>query len=80
MLTKIQRWGNSLAVRIPKAFAADAQLNDNSLVEISLVDGQIVLKPLVGPEWTLDLLLAGVDENNLHHEMDTGPAQGNETW
>jgi antitoxin MazE len=39
MLTKVQKWGNSLALRIPKAFALDAGLEDDSAVEISLVDG-----------------------------------------
>jgi len=80
MLTKVQKWGNSLAVRIPKAFAADARLENDSIVEISLVDGQIVVKPLSTAGWTLESLLAGVNPNNLHHETDTGAAAGNEAW
>jgi len=39
MLTKVKKWGNSLALRMPKAFALDAQLANDSLVEISIVDG-----------------------------------------
>jgi len=80
MLTKIQKWGNSLALRIPKAFALDAQLNNDSLVEISLVDGQIIVTPVVAPNWTLEELLAGINKNNIHHEVDTGSAVGNEVW
>jgi antitoxin MazE len=80
MLTKVQKWGNSLALRIPKAFAADAQLENDSLVEISLVDGQIIIKPVSGSNWTLEQLLAGVTEDNLHHEVDFGPSIGNEAW
>ncbi|MBN2548356.1 MAG: AbrB/MazE/SpoVT family DNA-binding domain-containing protein [Anaerolineales bacterium] len=80
MLTRVQKWGNSLALRIPKAFAADAQLADDTVVEISLVDGQIVIKPVSAPRWTLDTLLAGVTSGNLHHETDTGDALGNEIW
>jgi antitoxin MazE len=45
MLTKVQKWGNSLALRIPKAFALDAQLNPDSLVKISIVKGRIVMTP-----------------------------------
>jgi antitoxin MazE len=45
MLTKVQKWGNSLALRIPKAFACDSQLENDSLVEISLVEGQIIVFP-----------------------------------
>ena len=47
MLTKVQKWGNSLALRIPKAFALDAQLENDSFVEISIVEGQIILRPLL---------------------------------
>ena len=80
MLTKIQKWGNSLALRIPKAFALDAQLENDSVVEVSLVDGQIVIKPVIAPHWTLDRLLEGVNSENIHQETDTGNAIGNEIW
>ena len=80
MLTKVQKWGNSLALRIPKSFAADAHIEKDSVVEVSLVDGQIIVKPVVMPKWTLDQLLAGVKIENIHHEMDTGDPVGNEVW
>jgi len=80
MLTKVKKWGNSLALRIPKAFAHDAQLENDSTVEISLVDGQIVIKPVIKRNWTLAQLLTGVTKDNLHAETDTGEALGNEVW
>ena len=80
MFTKVQKWGNSLALRIPKAFALDAQLKNNSVVEVSLVDGQIVIKPVAVQAWSLEQLLSGVTSKNLHHETDTGEAVGNEVW
>jgi antitoxin MazE len=80
MLTKIQKWGNSLALRIPKAFALDAQLENDSFVEISIVDGQIIITPVVAPSWTLEELLAGINKKNTYHEVDTGLAVGNEVW
>lgn len=80
MLTKVQKWGNSLALRIPKAFAQDAQLEQDSIVEISLVDGQIIITPVEAPGWTLDELLAGITEKNIHPEVDAGPAVGSEAW
>jgi len=80
MLTKVQKWGNSLALRIPKAFAADAQLENDSLVEISFVKGKIIITPVPTPTWTLEELLAGITKDNLHNEIDTGPAVGNEVW
>ena len=80
MLAKVQKWGNSLALRIPKAFAVDAQLENDSLVEMSIVKGKIVITPVPAPSWTLEELLAGINRNNLHHEIDTGNAVGNEVW
>lgn len=80
MRTKIQKWGNSLALRIPKPFALDAQLENNSIVEISLVDGRIVIKPIAAHHWTLEQLLSGVTSDNLHQEIDIGAAVGNEVW
>ncbi|MBM3137318.1 MAG: AbrB/MazE/SpoVT family DNA-binding domain-containing protein [Chloroflexi bacterium] len=80
MLTKVQKWGNSLALRIPKAFARDAQLENESFVEITVVEGQIIITPVEAPSWTLEELLAGITKKNLHHEIDTGYAVGNEIW
>ena len=80
MRTKVQKWGNSLALRIPKSFAADIQLKDDSVVDISLVDGKIVLMPVELPKWTLEQLLAGITKENIHQEIDTGTSQGNEAW
>lgn len=80
MLTKVQKWGNSLALRIPRAFALDAQLENDTIVEVSLVDGQIVIKPVPAQNWTLDELLSGVNSENIHHETPTGDVFGNEIW
>ena len=80
MKTKVQRWGNSLAVRIPKSFAEEVGLGDNSSIEMRLVKGGLLLEP--SPVWApgLDELLEGVTEANLHDEVDSGPAQGSEAW
>ena len=80
MLTKVQKWGNSLALRIPKAFARDANLDNESAVEISMVNGQIIITPVVAITWTLDELLAGINITNIHREIDTGSPVGNEVW
>ena len=80
MLTKVQKWGNSLALRIPKAFAVEALLENNSFVEISISERQIIITPVPTPSWTLDELLADITDTNLHNEIDTGFAVGNEVW
>jgi antitoxin MazE len=78
--TRVKKWGNSLALRIPKPLAAEVGLDDNSLVELSLVDGKLIITPGVEPELQLADLLAQVTEDNLHGEVETGPAVGREAW
>ncbi|WP_250124826.1 AbrB/MazE/SpoVT family DNA-binding domain-containing protein [Chroococcidiopsis sp. CCMEE 29] len=80
MKTRIQKWGNSLALRIPKSFANEVGLESNALVELALVNGQLVVTPISAPSVTLDGLLAGVTAENIHAEVDTGSAVGNEVW
>ena len=78
--TRLQKWGNSLALRIPKSFATEVGLQTDSSVEVSLVKGKLVIAPIVKPKLTLRALLAQVTDNNLHHEVDTGSAVGSEAW
>lgn len=80
MRTKVQKWGNSLALRIPKYFADEVGLQKESSVEVSLSDGKLVITPVAKPRHTLKQLLAGITGENLHREVDFGPAAGNETW
>lgn len=80
MQTRVQRWGNSLALRIPKPLADEAGLRDDSPVQLTLRDKQLVIEPLVQEPLTLDALLAQVTAENLHREVDTGPAVGGEIW
>ena len=79
MKTRVQKWGNSLAVRIPKPFAEGAGLLASSEVEVSLEKGVVRLTP-IRPRWKLDQLLAGVRKRNLHSEVESGPAVGREAW
>jgi len=80
MRTRVQKWGNSLALRIPKSFAAEVGLERETSVEVSLADGKLVITPVAKPNLTLRQLLAKVTKDNLHHEIDTGLAIGNEAW
>ena len=80
MKSKVQRWGNSLAVRIPKAFAEEVGLADDSPIEMRLFKGGLLLEPSSAWAPSLDELLDGVADSNLHDETDTGPAQGREVW
>jgi antitoxin MazE len=80
MKTRMQKWGNSLAIRIPKAFATEVGLKEESEVDVSLKSGKLVVVPVEKPGVTLKMLLARITEENIHREVDTGPATGRESW
>ena len=80
MRTNIQKWGNSLALRIPKPLAEQAHITQGSLVEIKIVDDVLQIEPVAPQQYTLKALLDEITEDNIHNEVDTGEAQGKEVW
>lgn len=80
MKTKVQKWGNSLAVRIPKPFAEEAGLERETSVEMSVEEGKIVIERTELPEIELEKLLEEVTAENIHEEVDTGHSVGKEAW
>lgn len=80
MKTRIQKWGNSLALRIPKSFAQEIHLEQGTMVDVSLQEGVLRVPPLTPSPITLESLLRQVTPQNLHGEVDTGPAVGAEVW
>jgi len=80
MEIRVKKWGNSLTLRIPKLLADEVGLEDDSQVEISIVDKKLVIVPVVESEFSLEHLLSLVTKDNLHNEVDTGIAVGGEVW
>jgi antitoxin MazE len=80
MRANVQKWGNSLALRIPKPLADQAHITQGSLVEIKIVDNVLQIEPVAPQKYMLAALLEAVTEENLHEEVDTGEAQGKEIW
>lgn len=80
MRAQVQKWGNSLALRIPKSFAAETELSSGSDVDLTIEDGRLVVTPIAKPRYTLDELLARITSDNRHDEVDTGPSVGAEAW
>ncbi|MEW6737344.1 MAG: AbrB/MazE/SpoVT family DNA-binding domain-containing protein [Acidobacteriota bacterium] len=80
MQIQIQKWGNSLALRIPKSFAIESNIEQGSMVEVSLEEGKIVITPTSKPKYKLNELLSKVTKKNLHKEVKTGEVQGKEAW
>jgi antitoxin MazE len=79
MVASIQRWGNSLAIRIPKAFAEQAQIDENSAVEISIEGDRITIAP-ARRGWKLEELVRKISPDNLHREVKWGGKTGKEAW
>jgi len=79
MKVQIQKWGNSLALRIPKAFAKETHIENNSFVNLSLENDHLVISPLKeSGDYRLSSMLAEIDESNLHESIDFGHAVGKE--
>ncbi len=80
MKTRIQKWGNSLALRIPKSFAQDVGLDRDVPVDLSLEDGKLIVVPIMESPITLERLLEQITKDNIHREVDMSPAVGEEVW
>ncbi len=80
MQTKIQKWGNSLGLRIPKSFAEQAGVEAGSEVDLSVEDGELIVRPRRSPRYGLKELLRSVTPKNVHREIETGGPVGREAW
>jgi antitoxin MazE len=77
MQTVVQKWGNSLGVRIPSMYVKEFNLKNGNSVEITEEDGRIVIVP---PKKTLEEMLSRVTKNNIHDPVETGVSVGKEEW
>ena len=80
MQTRIQKWGNSLGLRIPRSFARESGVAAGSEVDLSVQDGNLVVRPVRRRTYELKDLLRQVTAQNLHGEVDTGRPVGREIW
>jgi antitoxin MazE len=79
MVTRVQKWGNSLALRIPQSFAVQAKVAAGTAVDIAVESGRLVVRP-VRRRYRLRELLSGITARNRHSEVGTGSAVGREAW
>ena len=80
MKTQIAKWGNSMAVRIPKAVAQAAKLRPGDHLELAAEGSGVVRMRKRKQKQTLQDLVRGITAGNLHKETDWGKAEGNELW
>ena len=78
MTVAIKKWGNSLALRIPKDIAQTLHIENNSVLELNIKEGALVIEPQQTS--LLESLVSRINVDNLHTEVDTGKAVGNEEW
>ena len=80
MKTRVQRWGNSLALRIPKAFAEEIAVREGDEVEMNIAKGQLVVAPRPPRVYHLADLVAGIRPGNQHKEIVVEGPRGKEAW
>ena len=80
MLARIQKWGDSLGVRIPKSFAAEVEVEAGSTVDIRVENGDLIIRPVRRRRYVLSELIEGVNSRNLHEEISTGDPVGRDAW
>lgn len=74
---QVQKWGNSLGVRIPKAIAMKVGLEEGSEIDLDIEDDKIIIKR---KSQNLKKLLSQITPDNIHKEVSTGDAEGREIW
>lgn len=79
MHIRVQKWGNSLAVRIPHKIAKEAHLCEGSEVDLTEDSGRLVIDR-VETEPTLQELVERISKENLHTEFEFGSPRGREVW
>ena len=80
MKTRVQKWGNSLAIRTPRSLAQDLQVAKDSPVALSLSCGRMTVRPVADDGPTRDELLEAITGDNRHDEMEWGSPVGAEAW
>lgn len=74
---QVQKWGNSLGIRIPKSLALKVGLEEGSEVDLDVENGHLIIKPKSS---SLEELLTQVTPENIHKEVSTGDPEGREAW
>ena len=79
MTTQIAKWGNSLGLRLPKAVAQEAQVDEGDRVDVSVKNGVILIRPS-RRTYSLGELVSKITSKNRHEGRDWGTPAGREAW
>jgi len=78
MRVMIKKWGNSASVRIPAAIMDATRIRLDQAVDVREERGRIIIEPVRAPSFDLDVLIAGITDENRHAEIDFGGPVANE--
>ena len=78
MEATIQKWGNSLGIRIPNLIVRELALKNGSVVDIDDNGNEIIIKPV--KKIRLAEMLEKINDENIHREVETTGPVGNEIW
>jgi antitoxin MazE len=78
--TQLAKWGNSLAVRIPKSVVGTARLREGDEVTLAVSKGGAIVMRPARRKYQLDELVSKITARNRHDETDWGPQVGKEAW
>lgn len=76
----VSKWGNSLGLRLTKEISSELNIENGSKVNLKLKKNKIEISLIKSENYTLDAMLASINKNNIHKEISTDPAMGNEVW
>jgi antitoxin MazE len=77
--TQLVSWGNSQALRVPRAMLDQLQISEGDEVEMMVENGLLTVRP-VNPKLTLEALVAAITPENCHKAIDWGKPVGKEVW
>ena len=80
MNTVLQKWGNSLALRIPRTMAAEIAVSEGHAVDLQVSKGRIVIAPVKKKRYDLADLVSAMTAKNRHAEIISGSTRGRENW
>lgn len=82
MLTKVQKWGNSQGLRVPKTLLEDAQMKVGDTVQVSVQNQRIIIEPVkqVRGRYNLKELVSQMPKDYQTEEVDWKAPVGKEEW
>ncbi len=78
MKATVKKWGNSAAVRLPAAIMEAAHLELEQILDVRAENGRVIIEPIEEDDISLEDIVAGITDENIHNEIDFGQPEGKE--